>query len=95
MCAAGKTTLLRDMTYQLANTFDKLVMVVDNNGEIAGGGDDPHACIGRARRMTGSSQQSKYELLQEAVTNHGPEVRLSQSMLRHAVCCAAFANTRC
>lgn len=34
------------MTHQLANKFSKLVMVVDNNGEIAGGGAEPHACIG-------------------------------------------------
>ena len=62
------------MTHQLANKLNKLVMVVDNNGEIAGAGDDPHACIGRARRMLGGPQQSKYEVLQEAVANHGPEV---------------------
>ena len=65
------------MTHQLANKLNKLVMVVDNNGEIAGGGDEPHACIGRARRMLGGPQQSKYEVLQEAVANHGPEVQSS------------------
>ena len=52
-------------------------MVVDTSGEIAGAGDDPHACIGRARRMLGGPQQSKYEVLQEAVANHGPEVQCS------------------
>ena len=49
-------------------------MVVDPSAEIAGGGHIPHACIGRARRMLGRSEQSKYEVLQEAVANHGPEV---------------------
>ena len=49
-------------------------MVVDPNEEIAGGGNIPHACIGGARRMLGSREQSKYEVLQEAVANHGPEV---------------------
>lgn len=49
-------------------------MVVDPSAEIAGGGHIPHECIGRARRMLGRSAQSKYEVLQEAVTNHGPEV---------------------
>ena len=49
-------------------------MVVDPSEEIAGGGNTPHACIGSARRMLGSHQQSKYEVLQEAVANHGPEV---------------------
>ena len=71
---AGKTTLLRDITCQLADRFSKLVMVVDPSEEIAGGGNTPHACIGSARRMLGSHQQSKYEVLQEAVANHGPEV---------------------
>ncbi|KAL0051883.1 hypothetical protein WJX82_003776 [Trebouxia sp. C0006] len=42
--------------------------------EIAGGGQVPHSCIGSARRMTGTTKQSKHEVLQEAVTNHGPEV---------------------
>ena len=70
----GKTTLLRDITRQLADRFHKLVMVVDTSEEIAGGGDTPHACIGAARRMLGTAKQSKYEALEEAVANHGPEV---------------------
>ena len=72
----GKTTLLRDVTRQLADVFHKLVMVVDPSEEIAGGGDLPHACIGTARRMLGTVHQSKYEVLEEAVANHGPEVRV-------------------
>lgn len=72
--ATGKTTLLRDITRQLADKFHKLVMVVDTSEEIAGGGDVPHACIGTARRMLGTAHQSKYEVLEEAVANHGPEV---------------------
>ncbi|KAL3156117.1 hypothetical protein ABBQ32_012414 [Trebouxia sp. C0010 RCD-2024] len=46
----GKNTLLRDVTRQLADTFHKLVMVVDTSEEIAGGGDVPHTWIGTARR---------------------------------------------
>ena len=71
---AGKTTLLRDVTRQLADKYKKLVLVVDPSEEIAGGGNTPHECIGSARRMMGSMQQSKYQVLQEAVANHGPEV---------------------
>lgn len=74
MLLAGKTTLLRDVTRQLADAFHKLVMVVDPSEEIAGGGNLPHPCIGSARRMLGTVRQSKYELLEEAVANHGPEV---------------------
>lgn len=70
----GKTTLLRDITRMLADTFQKVVIVVDPSQEIAGGGQVPHSCIGSARRMTGTMKQSKHEVLQEAVTNHGPEV---------------------
>lgn len=70
----GKTTLLRDVTRHLADTFHKLVMVVDPTEEIAGGGDVPHTCIGTARRMLGAMRQTKYEVLEEAVANHGPEV---------------------
>ncbi len=50
-------------------------MVVDSSEEIAGGGDIPHSCIGSARRMLGTAHQSKYEVLEEAMANHGPEVR--------------------
>ncbi|DBB17921.1 TPA: PFAM ATPase associated with various cellular activities (AAA) [Trebouxia sp. C0006] len=71
---SGKTTLLRDITHMLADTFKKVVIVVDPSQEIAGGGQVPHSCIGSARRMTGTTKQSKHEVLQEAVTNHGPEV---------------------
>lgn len=74
-CAcAGKTTLLRDITQLLADTFQQLLIVVDTSEEIAGGGDIPHSCIGSARCMAGAASQSKHALLQEAVTNHGPEV---------------------
>ena len=71
---AGKTTLLRDITQVLADTLHQLLIVVDTSQEIAGGGDIPHSCIGSARRMAGAASQSKHAVLQEAVTNHGPEV---------------------
>ncbi|KAL3134459.1 PFAM ATPase associated with various cellular activities (AAA) [Trebouxia sp. C0009 RCD-2024] len=71
---AGKTTLLRDITRQLADIFHKVVIVVDTSDEIAGGGRMAHECIGRARRMGATAHQSKYEVLEEAVANHGPEV---------------------
>ena len=52
-------------------------MVVDTSEEIAGGGNIPHACIGTARRMLGSANQSKHQVMQEAVANHGPGVKLA------------------
>lgn len=81
MHAAGKTTLLRDVSRQLADRHNKLVMVVDTSGDIAGGERAPHACIGSARRIPGGQQQSKSEVLYEAAANHGPEVQL---LCRHS-----------
>lgn len=45
----GKTTILRDIAYQLSIEFKKAakVVVVDTSNEIAGGGKVPHPCIGR------------------------------------------------
>jgi len=92
---AGKTTLLRDVTCMLADKFYKLVMVVDTSEEIAGGGNIPHACIGNARRMLGNAHQSKHQVMQEAVANHGPEVKLAAtnavssctSLATSVICC--------
>ena len=61
-------------------------MVVDTSEEIAGGGDIPHACIGGARRMLGTVHQTKYEVLEEAVANHGPEVSKSSGQHRCRPC---------
>ena len=88
---AGKTTLLRDMSQVLADKLHKVLIVVDTSQEIAGGGDTPHSCIGNARRMAGTEKQSKHEALQEAVTNHGPEVWVYASAST-ALCLAHLIN---
>jgi len=80
----------------LADKFNKLVMVVDTSEEIAGGGNVPHACIGTARRMLGNTHQSKHQVMQEAVANHGPEVNLATtngvssctSLATSVICCS-------
>lgn len=100
MSFAGKTTLLRDITRMLADTFQKVVIVVDPSQEIAGGGQVPHSCIGSARRMTGTIKQSKHEVLQEAVTNHGPEVHVSKGSealgpLPILLACVPTASSMC
>ena len=69
-------------------------MVVDTSEEIAGGGDMPHACIGGARRMLGTVHQSKYEVLEEAVANHGPEVGKLSGQHRHCTCGDAVSACR-
>lgn len=74
MCIAGKTTLLRDVVRLLANDFDKRVIVVDTSNEIGGDGAVPHACLGRARRMSPTDRHQQHTVLLEAVQNHTPEV---------------------
>lgn len=80
--AAGKTTLLRDVTGLLAERFGRRVVVVDTSNEIGGDGKVPHSCIGRARRMPVQHKSKQHEVLQEAVQNHNPQVRL----LAHNCC---------
>ena len=36
---------------------------------------------GNARRMVGTAKQTKYEVLREAVANHGPKVKLPPAWL--------------
>ena len=93
--AAGKTTLLRDVTGLLAERFGRRVVVVDTSNEIGGDGKVPHSCIGRARRMPVPHKSRQHEVLQEAVQNHNPEVRLPsigpmrQKPLQLLQCCSA------
>ena len=84
MIAAGKTTLLRDVTGLLAERFGRRVVVVDTSNEIGGDGKVPHSCIGRARRMPVSNKSRQHEVLQEAVQNHNPQVRSPSKNLRAA-----------
>lgn len=52
----------------------KRVLIVDTSNEIAGDGDVPHDCIGRARRMQVSSRAQQEQVMIEAVQNHTPHV---------------------
>ena len=70
----GKTTLLRDITRLLADTFGKSVSVVDTSNEIAGDYVVPHACIGSARRFMVPDRRRQDEVLVEVVQNHTPQV---------------------
>ena len=70
----GKTTKLREVARVLAEEFDKRVIVVDTNNEIAGDGDIPHPAIGRARRMQVPNTAQQHDVMIEAVENHMPEV---------------------
>jgi|LSQX01.3.fsa_nt_gb stage III sporulation protein SpoIIIAA len=70
----GKTTRLREVARVLADEFDRRVVVVDTNNEIAGDGDIPHPGIGRSRRMQVPNDRHQHDVMIEAVENHMPEV---------------------
>lgn len=70
----GKTTLLRDCARVLADDLGKRVLVIDTSNEIAGDGDVPHLCIGRARRLQIKDRKLQAQVMIEAVQNHNPQV---------------------
>ncbi len=70
----GKTTKLREVARVLADEFNKRVVVVDTNNEIAGDGDIPHPAIGRARRMQVPNTHLQHDIMIQAIENHMPEV---------------------
>ncbi|KAI8468863.1 MAG: hypothetical protein J3K34DRAFT_386118, partial [Monoraphidium minutum] len=70
----GKTTLLRDVARYFSEDAGLAVVVVDGSNEIAGDGDEPHPCIGRALRLQVPRHREQWEVMMEAVANHGPDV---------------------
>lgn len=71
----GKTTVLREVARLLSgDQFNKRVVVVDTSNEIAGDGDTPHPCIGRARRVQISHRDEQHSTMIETVQNHNPQV---------------------
>ncbi|MFO7945922.1 MAG: R3H domain-containing nucleic acid-binding protein [Armatimonadota bacterium] len=70
----GKTTKLREAARVLASDFERRVVIVDTNNEIAGDGDIPHPSIGRARRMQVPNGHRQHDVMIQAVENHMPEV---------------------
>ncbi len=70
----GKTTLLREISRELADSAGRRVLIVDTSNEIAGDGDIPHPGIGSARRMQVPAPDRQHQVMIEAVENHMPEV---------------------
>ncbi|EQC36099.1 hypothetical protein SDRG_06216 [Saprolegnia diclina VS20] len=68
----GKTTIVREVSRQLATKYN--VCIVDTSNEIAGDGDIPHPCVGLARRMMVPSLDDQAAVMVECVQNHTPEV---------------------
>lgn len=69
----GKTTLIREIARVTADDYKKRTVVVDTSNEIAGDGDIPHTCIGRARRMQVPNVDMQHKVMIEAVENHMPQ----------------------
>lgn len=69
----GKTTILRSSALYLSSELNRRTIVVDASDEICGFGDVPHACIGRARKMSVPYGRSQYEMMLQAVENHTPD----------------------
>ncbi|EQC36201.1 hypothetical protein SDRG_06311 [Saprolegnia diclina VS20] len=68
----GKTTIVREVSRQLANKYN--VCIVDTSNEIAGDGNIPHMCVGLARRMMVPSLDKQAAVMVQVVQNHTPEV---------------------
>ncbi len=85
----GKTTKLREVARVLASEFEKRVVIVDTNNEIAGDGDIPHPAIGRARRMQVPNGCQQHDIMIQAVENHMPEVVVIDEIGNEAEAAAA------
>ncbi|OQS04341.1 hypothetical protein THRCLA_03412, partial [Thraustotheca clavata] len=68
----GKTTIVREVARQLANSHN--VCIVDTSNEIAGDGDIPHPCVGLSRRLMVPSLDQQARVMVECVQNHTPEI---------------------
>ncbi|KDO26205.1 hypothetical protein SPRG_20611 [Saprolegnia parasitica CBS 223.65] len=69
----GKTTIVREVSRQLATKYN--VCIVDTSNEIAGSdGNIPHMCVGLARRMMVPSLDKQAAVMVQVVQNHTPEV---------------------
>jgi stage III sporulation protein AA len=91
---SGKTSLLRDISKTLADTYGLRVMIVDKSGEIAGHGDVPHEAIGSARRLYVPYGAAQHDIMIEAVENHTPDVILVDeiSTYQEAKACQTIAE---
>ena len=69
---SGKTTIVREASRELAEQHN--VIVVDTSNEIAGDGNNPHTCIGKARRMMVPTLDAQNTVMLECVQNHTPQI---------------------
>jgi stage III sporulation protein SpoIIIAA len=72
---AGKTTLVRDIARVLSEECANAV-IVDTSNEIGGDGEQPHRCVGLARRMMVPSLDQQGAVMVECVQNHTPHVMI-------------------
>lgn len=71
--ATGKTTLLRDVTREVAEIY--LCIIVDTSNEIGGDGEVPDKCVGQARRMMVPGKlERQADVMIECIQNYSCEV---------------------
>jgi stage III sporulation protein AA len=71
----GKTTLLREIAYQLSSDeLRQSVMIVDSSNEIGGDSEIPHPAVGFSRRMEVPDRAKQHQQMIEAVQNHSPNI---------------------
>ncbi|CAK0887692.1 unnamed protein product [Prorocentrum cordatum] len=75
---SGKTTVLRDAARLLAQ--DRAVVVIDQAGEVGGGGAAVHPSLGFAWRVSVPAGETQMTAIMGAVDSHAPEVVVADGM---------------
>lgn len=84
---SGKTSVIREIARILS--LKQNLWIVDTSNEIAGQGDVPHTCVGRARRMMVPTIQEQHRVMIECVQNHTPRVMIIDEIGRKQEAVAA------
>ena len=86
---SGKTTALRAISEYMSTYARRRVIVVDESGELGGGGSLPVG-IGSARRICVHPGTSHADAIDHAVRNHTPAVVIIDELLTEADAAAAM-----
>jgi len=86
---SGKTTMLRAISEYMSAYVHRRVIVVDESGELGGGGSLPVG-IGSARRICVHPGTTHAEAIDHAVRNHTPDVIILDELLTEADAAAAM-----
>eukprot|EP00933_Yihiella_yeosuensis_P067453 TRINITY_DN7227_c1_g1_i1.p1 TRINITY_DN7227_c1_g1~~TRINITY_DN7227_c1_g1_i1.p1 ORF type:complete len:240 (-),score=22.43 TRINITY_DN7227_c1_g1_i1:89-754(-) len=90
--ACGKTTLMRDMCYRIAQ--ESLLLVLDHNGEMGGDGPSKHSSLGLAWLVKATPEVSFLTTVQSAVQSLAPSAILVDGMdIPTAISVAIYCKT--